>query len=126
MVRVGPWTVESVQHGPWRQCDRCGARHKEVWVCTVDADAVELGTVLDGKRTWRIGSKCGPTLILVSEKVWAEKTGPVMKTLHLLVRARRAIAAAVECKFESYFLPLIIERTNLLERGRGAHPAIAL
>src|SRR5688572_19909538 len=67
MVRVGPWTVESVQHGPWRRCDRCGARHREVWVCTVDSDAAELLVTLRGQPTWHIGSTCGPTLMRVSE-----------------------------------------------------------
>lgn len=117
MVRVGPWTVETVEHGAWRRCDRCNARHREVWTCTVDADASDLSTTLRGRRTWRIGSTCGPTLMLVSEEVWESETSGVAKVLRLLVRARRAIAAAAARDYESWALPIIVERTELLQRG---------
>ncbi len=116
MVRVGPWTVETVQHGPWRRCDRCNARHREVWTCTVDADAAELATTLRGQQTWRIGSTCGPTLMLVSEAVWDSQTKALGKVLHLLVRARRAIAVAAARNHEYWALSLIVERTELLQR----------
>lgn len=55
--------------------------------------------------------------MLVSEEMWNDKTQDVAKTLHLLVRARRTIAVAAERKADSWPLPLIIERTDLLERG---------
>lgn len=117
MVRVGPWVVESVAYGPWRKCDRCGARHREVWTCTVDANAIDISTALNGQRTWCIGSTCGPTLMLVSEEVWRGKTQSLAKTLHLLVRSRRALAVASLRDHGSWALPLIRERTDMLERG---------
>ena len=117
MVRVGPWTVESVAHGPWRQCDRCNARHREVWTCTVDADAEELSEHLNGQRTWRIGSTCGPLLMQVSDEIWKNETKATQKTLRLLLDARRAIHAADEYGIEYWALPHIIERADLLRRG---------
>lgn len=65
MVRVGPWVLETVERDDeGTNCDRCDEPIKEIWTCTVDTDWKRLGT-LDGKRRWRIGSTCGPTLLEV-------------------------------------------------------------
>jgi hypothetical protein len=72
MVRVGPWLVERVHHGHWRNCDRCDADYKEVWVCVIEADDSTVGTHLGGKRTWQIGSTCGPKLMLLTDAFWGQ------------------------------------------------------
>lgn len=118
MVRVGPWTVEQVLHGTWRNCDRCGADHKEVWVCTVDADDEAVGMRLGGQRTWRIGSTCGPTLMMVSEIEWSDGTKDLQRIVRLALRATRVVAWAREEGYgEDSLLPYVVEDLELLKKG---------
>ena len=117
MVRVGPWTVEQVHHGKWRQCDRCETDHKEVWVCTVNADESAIGA-LNGRRTWLIGSTCGPTLMLVSALEWRAQTKDLKRIIRLLLDARRAIEGARKHDDRDfYYLELIAARAELLRQG---------
>jgi hypothetical protein len=116
MVRVGPWTIERVHHGEWRKCDRCKTDHKEVWVCTVDADEADVGARLKGQRTWRIGSTCGPTLMLVADEFWDEETKDLRRIVRLAVDASRVIADAKGREGDYLFLPNIIRNLVLLKQ----------
>lgn len=117
MVRVGPWTVEHVHHGNWRKCDRCETDHNEVWVCTVHADDRAIASRLDGKRSWRSGSTCGPTLMLVSDIEWAGKTKDLKRMVRLAVDAARAIEGARKTKYRWLFLHLIEQWLPQLLQG---------
>ena len=118
MVRVGPWIVEDVVDGAWRKCDRCGTDHKQVWVCTVDADHREVVAKLGGKRTWRVGSKCGPTLEMVSDADWASSTKDAQRVVRLAVCATRALERAGARGIDHLFLPEIVENLALLKEGK--------
>ncbi len=93
MVRVGPWVVERVERDEGgTTCERCSKQGiKEIWVCTVDADSDRL-KALGGKRTWRIGSHCGPTLWNVSEETWKENTKPIESRIRLAIRVQSVLA----------------------------------
>lgn len=117
MVRVGPWVVEDVIDGEWRKCDRCGTDHKQVWVCTVDADQVDIIAKLGGKRTWRVGSTCGPTLEMVSNADWSAQTKELQRVVRLAVDATRTLAKARACGIDHLFLPWIVENLELLKNG---------
>jgi hypothetical protein len=104
MVRIGPWTIESVSYNSsWQTCERtgCGKNIKEVWTCVVDASYGKLD-VLGGKTSWQIGSVCGPTLIEVSEQIWSKETKMPSKRLKLLKRLEVLTDAAEK---QSYELP---------------------
>lgn len=119
MVRVGPWTlVELSKSSEWTTCERCDTRTKEVWTCTVDPAAVQLLKQLDGRLEWRVGSVCGPTLLEVSEEVWAKRTAGTTRQLRLLEKAETLIAEAADHDLE---LPdVIFERRDLLVRGEAS------
>jgi len=72
MVQVGPWLIKRVDDGEWRNCDRCEADHKEVWICEIQAADAIVEKNLDGKREWRIGSTCGPKLMLLTNAFWGQ------------------------------------------------------
>ena len=116
MVRVGRWTLVEVSKSPeWANCDRCDTPHKEVWTCTVDAEAADVLTRLHGKQEWQVGSVCGPKLLEVSEHYWKEKTAGVTHRLQLLAKVEKLIAEANGLRVE---LPAVIfERRELLLRG---------
>jgi hypothetical protein len=59
--------------------------------------------------------------MLVSEEVWSDEIRDIARRLHLLVRARRTIALAGERNANAWALPLVIERTRLLESGELSH-----
>ncbi len=119
MVRVGPWTLVALsKSSEWTNCERCDTAIKEVWSCTVDPAACELLARLDGKREWRVGSVCGPTLLEVSEQVWKEQTGDTMRRLRLLMKVEKLISQAADQSLE--LSPVIFERRNLLLRGEAS------
>jgi hypothetical protein len=115
MVRVGPWTIERVDRDEnWTNCERCDERIKEIWVCTVDEQFVDLAK-LDGKRTWRIGSTCGPTLIDVSNQHWKDGTRGIRAKVRLVTRVITLLEAA---RAKNHRLPEFIEpRLALLLAG---------
>ena len=115
MVKVGPWTVVRVEDlDDWDRCERCGKDIKQVWVCTVDADFDGLAK-LNGKREWRIGSKCGPTLDAVSAAHWNGATKDLRSNIRLMHDVLRLEAAA---RAQSHALPNeVAERTALLLAG---------
>lgn len=127
MVQVGPWLVRQVHHGHWRNCDRCDADHKEVWVCETEADEATVATHLDGKRVWRIGSTCGPKLMLLTDAVWGDgqspsdfwdqKTKGLSKRVKLAVDATRALAGAKAMRLDSFYVPLILQRLEGLKQN---------
>jgi hypothetical protein len=101
MVRVGPWTVVRVDHHSQPiACERCGTATWEVWVCKID-DGHDL-TQLGGKAEWQIGSKCGPTLMLVNKEVWNNAAKEVTRRLRLVARVDKILVAAAAA---SYSLP---------------------
>ena len=124
MVRVGPWTLESVQKDfSWTSCERCGRRIKEVWTCTVDADQVAILDRLDGQATWRIGSTCGPTLLVVSKDVWKEHTKKTRRRLRLLIKLEKLIEEADAARFP---LPdLVATRRDQLISGQATDREVA-
>jgi len=109
MVKVGPWTVEDVEYGKWRPCRRCKTMHKETWVCTIDPNVPDsvVKERLDGDRTWRVGSTCGPTLEMVSDHNWAGTTADLKKKVRLAVDATRAIKGGRASAHEWHFLHLV-------------------
>lgn len=116
MVRVGPWTIRNVYLGDWTNCERCDVRHKAVWECEVDADSPRLATDLGGKAVWRIGSTCGPTLMLVSNEEWNERERPIKSGLRLARRTWQVINAARAQNYGD--LPEFVEeRLQLLLEG---------
>ena len=119
LVKVGPWTIGPVHYGEWRQCDRCGTHHKYVWVCTIDSevDDAMVAARLQGRRVWRVGSKCGPTLEMVSDSKWGGPPKELARIVKLAVDAKRAIAGAQASDLEFWALPLVVERLELLLKG---------
>lgn len=120
MVKVGPWTVETVEYGKWRHCDRCETAHKEVWVCTIDPE-VDDATVrarLRGERTWRVGSTCGPTLEMVSDHNWAGTTADLKRVVRLVVRATHRLAEAKRLGYGDSLYPYVAEDLELLKKGK--------
>lgn len=116
MVRIGPWVVRSIRRADQKiGCERCATPILEVWHCEVDAESPRL-LELGGKRMWYIGSTCGPTLMLVSEQVWAAETKLVARRLDLVLRLDKvAIAAAAR---GNYPLPeMFAERRRHLVEG---------
>lgn len=111
MVKVGPWTVECVEYGKWRPCRRCETMHKETWVCTIDpsVDDATVAARLQGDRTWRVGSTCGPTLEMVSDHNWSGTTAALKKMVKLAVDATRAIKGGRASAREWNFLHLVEE-----------------
>ena len=109
MVKVGPWTVERVDYGEWRRCRRCKTPHKEVWVCTIDPQVNDatVAARLEGDRTWRVGSTCGPTLEMVSDHNWVGTTAELRKKVRLAVDATRAISGGRASAHEWHFLHLV-------------------
>jgi hypothetical protein len=116
MVRVGPWTIRNVYLGDWTNCERCDARHKEVWECEVDSDSPRLATDLGGKVVWCIGSTCGPTLMLVSDEEWKERERPIKSVLRLAIRTRRVIDVA-RVQNNGNLPAFVEERLQLLLEG---------
>ena len=110
--------MEEVIHGEWRKCDRCRTDHKEVWVCTVDADEVDIIAKLGGKRMWRVGSKCGPTLEMVSAASWAPQTKDLQRVVRLAVDATRVLEKAKAFGIDHLFLPWVVERLEFLKSGQ--------
>lgn len=117
MVRVGPWVLQRIDvlgSGDERfPCERCDTKLREIWVCEVDegADLREL----DGQRTWRIGSTCGPTLLSLSDEVWHEETRVLRSRLGLSKRLVRLLAAA---QAQGHSLPTFVtERLEPLLQG---------
>lgn len=106
MVRVGPWTLNAIERDEnWSHCERCNERIKEIWVCEVDEFDEAMLVKLEGKRVWRIGSKCGPVLLEVSEQVWKQSTQGVQYRLKLWRRFDRLVQVAREVDAE---LPSLI------------------
>lgn len=116
MVRVGPWLIRHVYRGEWTRCERCGARHKEVWECEVDPESPRLGSDLGGKAVWRIGSTCGPALMQVSESTWSRHERPIRSTLRIAVRARQVIEAA-KAQDDGDLPAFVEERLEVLLKG---------
>lgn len=121
MVKVGPWMVEHVEYGHWRPCRRCKTMHKETWVCTIDP-SVNDATVaarLQGDRTWRVGSTCGPTLEMVSDHNWAGTTKDLSRIVRLVVRATHTIARARAAGYTEDSLAEYVSRDlDLLKQGK--------
>jgi hypothetical protein len=115
MVKVGPWTVARVEDlDEPEHCERCGAEITQAWVCTVEADFDGL-VKLNGKREWRIGSTCGPTLATVSAEHWKGATKDLHSNIRLMRDILRLEAAA---RAQGHALPSeIAERTALLLAG---------
>ncbi len=117
MARVGPWTIRAVSWNPGTEsCERCGRTIKRIWECSVDpADGRAHG--LGGKLDWRIGSKCGPTLLEVSDQVWDENTKAATRNLALIRRLDELVTAAENAGVE---LPAVVEeRRPLIESGQA-------
>jgi len=114
MVKVGPWTVESVMRNEIGQrCERCRTPIKEIWICTVDADSDQL-VALKGQRTWQVGCECGPTLWALSEREWRNATAPIKSRLKLAMRTIRVLDAGAA---EEYSKPILEERLPKLLDG---------
>ena len=113
MVRVGPWTLNAIERDEnWSCCERCNERIKEIWVCEVDEFDDAMLVKLAGKRTWRIGSTCGPVLLEVSKQVWKQSTQEAQYRLKLWRRFDQLIKVARGMSAE---LPsLILERGPLI------------
>ena len=114
MVKIGPWTIESIhRNSAGQNCDRCNTKHKIVWTCTVDPANQET-PYPNGKSQWEIGSTCGPTLIDVSDQVWKEATKEPLRRHKLLEQLDRLIIVAEE---NSHSLPkhLIDYRPSLID-----------
>src|SRR5262245_28790090 len=113
MVRVGPWTLNAIERDEkWSNCERCNEPIKEIWVCEVDESDEAMLVKLAGKRTWRIGSKCGPVLLEVSKQVWKRSTQEAQYRLKLWRRFDRLVQRARQMSAD---LPsLILERGPLI------------
>lgn len=97
MVRVGPWTLNGiVRDENWSRCERCKEPLKEIWICEVDDVDEAMMVKLEGKRTWRIGSTCGPVLLEVSKQVWKKSTEEAQYRLKLWKRWELLIQVARE------------------------------
>jgi hypothetical protein len=121
MVKVGPWMVESVEYGKWRPCRRCETMHKETWVCTIDpsVDDATVAARLQGDRTWRVGSTCGPTLEMVSDHNWAGTTKDLSRIVRLVVRATHTIAKARDAGYRrDSLMEEIAPDLELLKQGK--------
>ena len=81
MVEFGPWMFEEIEELDSRSesCQRCGTSIKYVWICRLTTTG----------EAWRIGSKCAPILLEVSEAVWGERTKRFDKMLKTLLRLRK-------------------------------------
>jgi hypothetical protein len=119
MVKVGAWTIGPIHYGSTRKCDRCGTSHNYVWVCTI-GDEVDDATVeakLHGKRVWQVGSKCGPTLEMVSDAKWSGPPKDLEKMIKLAVKAVQVLADARAAGIRDLCLAWIEERLATLQRG---------
>lgn len=119
MVKIGPWTVEEVSHGPSRKCDRCGTLHNYVWVCTIDptvSNAI-VADRLEGRRTWRVGSTCGPTLEMVSAETWTGDTKELQKRIKLAVDAARVLADCDRAGYADLYVDTVREWQQPLING---------
>jgi hypothetical protein len=114
MVRVGPWIVETLEHDErWTNCERCSERIKWIYVCRVDADSPQL-IALGGKPVWRIGSTCGPTLMMVSDQVWHDGTQERFTAIKLVRRATMVLELAKKRRDDDWAVELIAERAEQL------------
>ena len=117
MVRVGPWVIETIERDDdGTHCERCPQAIKWIWVCRVDEDSPRL-VELGGKAVWRIGSTCGPTLLMVSDEVWSGTTKAYLSAIKLIYRASVVLRIAAEREDHHWSLKSIAERTEALRNG---------
>lgn len=119
MAEMGPWILTHIDVRDRvgdEHCQRCREPLRYVWVMEKQTEP---------KETCRIGSKCGPTLEMVSKELWDTTTAPFHRSLdHLLTLEKLSVCERdyADCRPKDYELGWAEQqRTRIAAGGLTRH-----